>query len=74
MISSKDLAFDQNHIWHPYTSLTNPLPTYPITSASGVRLKLDNGNELVDGMSSWWSAIHGYNHPKTQSSCKGAVR
>ena len=64
MINQKDLAFDQNHIWHPYTSLTNPLPTYPVESASGVRLKLADGRELIDGMSSWWTAIHGYNVPE----------
>jgi len=63
-MKSSDLLFDQEHIWHPYTSLTNPLKTYPIVSASGVRLKLDNGKELVDGMSSWWTAIHGYNVPE----------
>ncbi len=59
----EDIAFDKSHIWHPYTSLTNPLPTYPVVSANGVRLKLDNGKELIDGMSSWWTAIHGYNIP-----------
>ncbi|GAB2936362.1 adenosylmethionine--8-amino-7-oxononanoate transaminase [Hafnia psychrotolerans] len=59
-----DLEFDQRHIWHPYTSMTKPLPVYPIESASGVLLQLANGSQLVDGMSSWWAAIHGYNHPQ----------
>ena len=57
----KLLEFDKKNIWHPYTSLTNPLPAYPVVSAKGVKLKLANGNELIDGMSSWWTAIHGYN-------------
>ncbi len=56
-------AFDKTHIWHPYTSLRDPLPTYPIVRTEGVYLELANGNRLVDAMSSWWSAIHGYNHP-----------
>jgi adenosylmethionine-8-amino-7-oxononanoate aminotransferase len=54
---------DRAHVWHPYTSVVDPLPTYTVASAEGVRLRLADGRELVDGMASWWCVIHGYNHP-----------
>ncbi len=57
------IALDNAHVWHPYSAIGADLPTFPVVSADGVRLKLADGGELIDGMSSWWSAIHGYNHP-----------
>lgn len=57
------LQLDRQHLWHPYASATQPPLLFPVESASGVRLRLADGRELIDGVSSWWSAIHGYNHP-----------
>lgn len=68
-----NLEFDQQHIWHPYTSAINPLPCYQVTGASGVHIQLASGAKLVDGMSSWWAAIHGYNHPRLNAAATEQV-
>ncbi|PHS73165.1 MAG: adenosylmethionine--8-amino-7-oxononanoate transaminase [Cycloclasticus sp.] len=68
------VEFDQQHIWHPYTSLSHPSPVFPVASASGVRLKLADGRELIDGMSSWWAAIHGYNHPALNAAIEDQLK
>ena len=57
------LAYDRDHIWHPYATLPNTAPVYRVSNAQGVRIRLDDDRELIDGTSSWWSAVHGYNHP-----------
>jgi adenosylmethionine-8-amino-7-oxononanoate aminotransferase len=57
------LALDRAHVWHPYSSVAAP-PVYPVAGAAGVRLRLMDGRELLDGMSSWWAAIHGYAVPE----------
>ncbi len=65
-----DIQFDQQHIWHPYTSLPASFASYPVASAQGVKIKLQDGRELIDGMASWWCAIHGYNHPALNQAIK----
>lgn len=62
--ASVDLEFDQQHLWHPYSSMMEPGAVWPVASADGVRLTLTDGRELIDGMASWWCAVHGYNHPR----------
>lgn len=56
-------SFDHQHIWHPYAKIPNQVSTHTVLSADGVYLNLEDGERVIDGMSSWWSVIHGYNHP-----------
>lgn len=67
------LAWDRGHLWHPYTSMTDPTPVRLVTSASGVRLTLADGTTVIDAMASWWSAIHGYNHPALNAAARGQL-
>ncbi len=68
------LQLDRAHVWHPYSSLTTPSPIYPVRSAKGVTLTLSDGRTLIDGMASWWSVLHGYNHPEINRAIETQLR
>ncbi|HID36780.1 MAG TPA: aminotransferase class III-fold pyridoxal phosphate-dependent enzyme, partial [Ghiorsea sp.] len=69
-----DKAWEQQHVWHPYAAMPNPNPVYQVASAKGVYLTLENGQQVIDGMSSWWSAIHGYNVPELNQAIKKQLK
>ncbi|WP_022949003.1 adenosylmethionine--8-amino-7-oxononanoate transaminase [Methylohalobius crimeensis] len=70
---NRGLAFDRDHLWHPYSNLPAHYPVWPVASAQGVRLKLADERELIDGMASWWCAIHGYNHPRLNAAVEAQL-
>ncbi len=64
---------DQQYVWHPYASASQPTVCFPVAKASGVHLELEDGRKLIDGMSSWWACIHGYNHPIINEAAKNQL-
>ncbi|PJC69294.1 MAG: adenosylmethionine--8-amino-7-oxononanoate aminotransferase BioA, partial [Zetaproteobacteria bacterium CG_4_8_14_3_um_filter_59_5] len=67
-------AFEKQHVWHPYVSMAAPPEIFAVARAEGVRLYLEDGRELIDGMSSWWCAIHGYNVPELNAAAAAQLR
>ncbi|MBA4781924.1 MAG: adenosylmethionine--8-amino-7-oxononanoate transaminase [Rhizobiales bacterium] len=66
-------AFDAEHLWHPYSNVTAPGLTHRVARADGVRLTLADGTELIDAMSSWWCAVHGYGHPALRAAMHAQI-
>lgn len=73
MTPEQIVALDRQHVWHPYSSFDSPLAPFPVVSAQGVRITLADGRELIDGMASWWSVLHGYNNPDLNQAAKDQI-
>lgn len=73
MTPEEIVALDRQHVWHPYSSFDSPLAPFPVVSADGVRIKLADGRELIDGMASWWSVLHGYNNTELNQAAKDQI-
>ncbi|MEL6259794.1 MAG: adenosylmethionine--8-amino-7-oxononanoate transaminase [Cyanobacteria bacterium J06626_6] len=67
------IELDRQHVWHPYAAMPNPLPVFPVRSAKGVRIELEDGRSLIDAISSWWTCIHGYSHPKLNAAARSQM-
>jgi adenosylmethionine---8-amino-7-oxononanoate aminotransferase len=67
------LDFDRLHVWHPYAAMPNLFPVFPVESAQGVHIRLMDGRSLIDGVSSWWTCIHGYNHPRLNQAAHAQI-
>ncbi len=67
------IDFDRLHVWHPYAAMPNLLPVFPVESAQGVYIQLMDGRSLIDGISSWWTCIHGYNHPRLNQAAHAQI-
>ncbi|WP_236075258.1 adenosylmethionine--8-amino-7-oxononanoate transaminase [Mariprofundus sp. EBB-1] len=68
------ITFERQHVWHPYASMKSPIPVYPVKRAEGVYLEFEDGRRVIDGMSSWWSAIHGYNVPELNAAIQTQIK
>ncbi len=67
------ISLDRQHVWHPYSAMPNPLPVFAVRAAKGVRIELEDGRSLIDGISSWWTCIHGYSHPRLNQAAQRQI-